>query len=128
MPGSPERPSTEPSVLLVDDEAPTLGEFREWFELHGITCGIESDSRAALQRIVQAPEIKVVVTDLRMPGLSGAELIAQTRNEAGRQVRFIICSGYCDAGVRDQFADIPIFEKPVDPERLAVQVRHELGC
>ena len=67
----------EAAVLLVDDEVGILEEYREWFALRGINCSIENDALNACDLIIRSPRIKVVVTDLRMPGLNGADMIAR---------------------------------------------------
>jgi two-component system, NtrC family, response regulator HydG len=65
----------EPATLLVADDDPGLRESLErTLTREGYRVVLASDGRAALER-VQAGGIDLIVTDLRMPGLTGLELL-----------------------------------------------------
>jgi two-component system response regulator HydG len=65
----------EPATLLVADDDPGLRESLErTLTREGYSVVLASDGRAALER-VQAGGIDLIVTDLRMPGLTGLELL-----------------------------------------------------
>ena len=118
-----------PQVLLVDDEEYALEEYRELLELEGIDAAIETNPFAAIETAIQHPEIRVVVTDLRMPALSGSELIQLllARLPQGRQMRFIVLSGYLE-GVAETpgLPSVRLLEKPVDANDLAEAVQQAL--
>jgi len=66
---------SEPATLLVADDDPGLRESLErTLTREGYRVVLASDGRAALER-VQAGGIDLIVTDLRMPGLTGLELL-----------------------------------------------------
>lgn len=83
----------EPKVLLVDDEQEYLDDFlslfSEKFQLL-TACGGE----AAL-RLLENEEIGVVVSDQRMPKMSGTELLAEISRRYPQTVR-ILYTGYSD--------------------------------
>ena len=65
----------EPPTLLVADDDPGLRESLErTLTREGYRVVLASDGRAALER-VQAGGVDLIVTDLRMPGLTGLELL-----------------------------------------------------
>src|ERR671911_1096278 len=66
---------SEPATLLVADDDPGLRESLErTLTREGYRIVLASDGRAALER-VQAGGIDLIVTDLKMPGLTGLELL-----------------------------------------------------
>src|SRR5713226_6264980 len=65
----------EPATLLVADDDPGLRESLErTLTREGYRVVLASDGRAALER-VQAGGVDLIVTDLKMPGLTGLELL-----------------------------------------------------
>ena len=65
----------DPATLLVADDDPGLRESLErTLTREGYRVVLASDGRAALER-VQAGGVDLIVTDLRMPGLTGLELL-----------------------------------------------------
>lgn len=71
-----------PRVLIIDDEPSIRFALRRWFERQGWTADEATDGLAALD-ILMAPAANgsagysVIVCDLRMPGMSGAQLHAR---------------------------------------------------
>lgn len=109
-------------VLIADGE-PRVGQLVKhlihWDELGLSFVDICRDGRTALERIEQEqPEI--VITDIRMPVLTGLELVQQV-TERFPQTRFVVISGYryfeyaqkaLKYGVEDYLL------KPIDEEEL----------
>ncbi|MFZ5755664.1 MAG: response regulator [Pseudomonadota bacterium] len=87
----PQRPA--PAVLFVDDEERILRTLQVLFRPH---CRVltTTDAREALQ-LLQAEDIAVLVSDQRMPVMSGSELLARARELAPDTVR-ILLTGYAD--------------------------------
>jgi len=83
-------------ILFVDDEAKLLGGLRRM--LHGMRdewqMEFVENGPDALQRLAQQP-FDVVVSDMRMPGMDGSELLWQVRERCPGTVR-IVLSGQCD--------------------------------
>lgn len=83
-------------ILLVDDERIVLESLKgslDWEGLGFTICGTAESGAEALERIRElAPD--VVFTDIRMPGLSGLELIKKAREI--RDCSFVIVSGFAE--------------------------------
>ncbi|HLK56160.1 MAG TPA: response regulator [Chthonomonadaceae bacterium] len=111
-------------VLFVDDEAQVLRGLRrllnfmsdEW-EMEFVTGGQE-----ALE-FMERGAADVVVTDMRMPGMNGAELLTQVHARWPGTVR-IILSGYADreATLRTVGTAHQYLSKPCDPEVLVATI------
>lgn len=83
------------SVFIVDDEmyiVEVLKAIIDWEGLGLSCCGVAYDGLLAYEKIVEQ-EPDIVIADIRLPGLSGLELISKC---VERQVasKFIIISGY----------------------------------
>jgi len=85
--------TNRPTLLLVDDEPDLLlslqGLLRQEFEL-----SVASSGSAALE-IVRSKSIQIVMSDQRMPGMSGDELLAQIGQISPNTVRLLL-TGYAD--------------------------------
>lgn len=111
--------SEPPSILLVDDEPEILhslkGLLRREFTLHTAETG-----QQALQ-ILRRVSIQVIMTDQRMPQMTGAQLLGQARAISPDTVR-ILFTGYADIkAVVDAVNEGHVYRyltKPWDPDEL----------
>lgn len=65
------------AVLIVDDEPAACQLAREMFASFGLECFEASNGRDALSILSAHPEIALLFSDVRMPGMSGQELAAK---------------------------------------------------
>lgn len=110
-------------VLIVDDEpwvAYGISKLINWGELNFSVIGEAHDGVTALQMIKQMkPE--VVISDIRMPGLNGIELLKELRN-CGMETSVIFISGYSEFQYAQQSIRLGAFDyllKQVEREALA---------
>lgn len=86
-------PDLMPTVLFVDDEERILRTLQILFRPHCRVL-ITTDPAEALQ-LVRAEKIAVLVSDQRMPQMTGTELLAQVRLASPDTVRLLL-TGYSD--------------------------------
>jgi diguanylate cyclase (GGDEF)-like protein/PAS domain S-box-containing protein len=82
------------TLLLVDDETPLLSALKREFRgldyvVQTATCGAEA------LRILAASPAQVILSDYRMPGMTGVEFLAEARRLYPDTVRMVL-SGYAD--------------------------------
>ena len=85
-------------VLIIEDETVTAEAVKEALALDDISADIASDGESGLQKFV-ANNYDLILLDLKMPGLSGDEVLSEIRKR-DPFVDVIIYTNYTD------FADI----------------------
>lgn len=108
-------------VILVDDEIWSLEGIRklfEWEEMGFAVTAQVTDAAEAYELIVSTnPD--VVVTDIRMPEMSGIELLHQSRRQ-GMDCEFIIISGFAEFQYAQEALRHGAFDYQLKPiERIA---------
>jgi len=67
------------SVLIVEDE-PSVREILSWrLSEEGYQCEVVSNAHDALQKLESGMRFEIMMSDIRMPGLSGVELLTKVR-------------------------------------------------
>ncbi len=84
----------KPTVLFVDDEANVLRALRRLFRGEPLHFLEASSAEEALE-IVRTEEVSVVVSDNRMPGMEGTELLSRLHRLSPDTVK-ILMTGYAD--------------------------------
>ncbi|HEY3253976.1 MAG TPA: sigma-54 dependent transcriptional regulator [Polyangiaceae bacterium] len=90
------RPAPEPgadiTVLVVDDEASNLASLEKIFQREGMRVFTADGAKAALE-LVRRHRVQVVLTDLMMPGTSGAELLRALK-EVSPDTEVVLMTAY----------------------------------
>lgn len=84
----------ECTLLLVDDECHITSSMRRLFRSDGYRI-LTADSGAAGLEVMARENVDLVISDMRMPGMSGAEFLAQAAMRWPNTVR-IVLTGYAD--------------------------------
>lgn len=107
------------AVLVVEDDAHSKRIFRDVLEHFGFFVATAASAEEALARL---GEIKpaVVIVDIRLPGMSGWELISRLRAEERFESLRIIAVSVYDADHEQIEATRPdrYLSKPIDPRVL----------
>lgn len=86
-------------ILVVDDEPDVQVLFRARFRREMRRGELElffaGDGLEALERVIEEPEIDVVVTDINMPRMNGLQLLAELQS-LGRVLQTVVMSAYGD--------------------------------
>ncbi|MEE4103306.1 sigma-54 dependent transcriptional regulator [Pseudomonas viridiflava] len=115
------------SVIVVDDEAPIRQAVEQWLTLSGFTVQVFARAEECLAEV---PEHfpGVVLTDVRMPGISGLELLARLQ-VVDKDLPVILLTGHGDVpmaveAMREGAYDF--LEKPFSPQTLISNLRRAL--
>lgn len=115
------------NVLIIDDEPwarEVIKSLGKWKQLQLAIAGEAEDGKSGL-RFIQEHAPHIVVTDMRMPGVDGVELLKQI-NEQFPLLKIIVMSGYDDfmylkQAIRSRAVEYLL--KPVDPIELNAALR-----
>lgn len=111
------------TVLYVDDEQGNLSGFRSNFRREFNVLTAQSGEEAL--KLIEEQEVHVVISDQRMPGMEGADLLARVRDLQPRAVRMLM-TAYADVqAVIDAVNKGNIFgyaTKPYDPADLRIRI------
>jgi PAS domain S-box-containing protein len=117
------------TVLVVEDESGVRHLARDVLASHGYRVIEAADGDEALRLVEGRVEsIDLLLTDVVMPGMSGAEL-ARRFQALRPNARVLFASGYADDAVVShgvQHDGVPFLQKPFEPDDLVRRVREVL--
>jgi two-component system, LuxR family, response regulator FixJ len=120
-------PSESGIVHVIDDDEALRESLM--FLLRAADLDVKShSSAAAFLDALPAADLHCIITDVRMPGLSGIDLLRRLK-ELGIGVPVIVITGHGDVPLAVEamkFGAIDFFEKPFDDEALLKSVRSAL--
>ena len=119
--------SATPTVHLIDDDAGIRDALALLLSLRGIPVAVHATAESALAALAQSPR-GCVVTDLRMPGMNGLELLRRLI-DAGSLLPVIILTAHGDvATARSALRGgaFDFLEKPIDEDILLDVLAHAL--
>ena len=109
------------NLLFVDDELPILKSVRRFCRAHGWQVTLANSGAEALEKLA-TEEFDIIISDMRMPKMDGAELLQRAYEMWPKTVR-IILSGYSDSEALQQAVnEAHIFKyltKPWNDDELA---------
>ena len=123
-------PVEAPKILFVDDDVAVLDAFRRGLRKHFIVDTARS-AEEALQRISAGAEYAVVVSDLRMPGMSGIEFLARLIEIAPTTVRLALTAAtdsYTEFQAMERAQVFRLLNKPCDRAVLLTALYAALDC
>ena len=106
--------NARPKILIVDDEKPLRDALAKWFKA-SYECLTAPDAEEAMAAVKANPDLALMITDVKMPGESGVELLKKAK-AANPSMAVILLTAYgtVDLAVdamRDGADDF--FQKPV---------------
>jgi CheY-like chemotaxis protein/two-component sensor histidine kinase len=124
----PARPHRAATVLLVDDDTDVLVTTGAFLEKAGFTILRASSANDALGLLADGRPVDAVITDYAMPGMNGADLIAELR-ATRTALPGIIISGFADLMHMGSGEDgmLVTLHKPFQREQLIGTLRRVLG-
>jgi two-component system cell cycle sensor histidine kinase/response regulator CckA len=112
-------------VLVVEDDDAVRSYVRHVLERDGLTVVPALAPEEALRTLAGCGAIDLLLTDVRLPGLSGPQLAARVRARYP-EVRVLFMSGDSADGDADPASDA-VLHKPFTPHELTARVRRLLG-
>lgn len=115
-------------VLLADDEPFILKGLQmliDW-ELYGCEIAGTASNGAEAYNIIKSKKIDLAIVDIRMPELTGLELISRVKEEGGIDTEFVILSGFSDfeyAQTALRLGVVDYLLKPVSQKQLVSLLR-----
>lgn len=115
-------------VLIVDDEDSARMSVELALTMAGYSVVGTADGREAIQQIIaaddQSREFDLLITDLKMPNMSGMELLDEL-NAMGVSIPTLVITGFADNQTIKQLSEKgcnDYYEKPLDPKTLTDRV------
>ncbi|MDG1946178.1 MAG: response regulator [Halioglobus sp.] len=112
-------------ILVVDDEEMILELMSETIADTGYECFVAKNVDAAVEIVKTTPEIVLIITDLKMPGKTGADLIKIVEAELKQEMKFIVMSGHGSPRIEENGVDIasyPFIRKPLGIDSLIEKI------
>lgn len=115
-------------VLIVDDEEDFARTLASRLELRGLAAECAFSAEQGLERLARGlPDL--VLLDMRMPGLSGVDLLRRLRKErftpGGETLPVIVVTGHCsesDAAEAEALGIQGYHAKPLDMDELMASI------
>ena len=113
-------------IALIDDDAAVLDSLRLYFARHELKTSCFNSAEEFLAAVDGPAQFDCVVSDVRMPGVSGLDLVGQL-NARGFIRPIILITGHGDIDMAVAAIKIGAFdfiEKPFDENRLLASIRN----
>lgn len=119
----------EPSgdaVLVVEDEELVRASSCDMLERSGLQVYEAADADEAMALLEAHPEVRVLVTDVKMPGwMSGIDLARQA-SKKWPDICIMVTSAYYTTDDGELPENMTLFPKPFSPEALVKEVKLRL--
>lgn len=113
------------SILIVDDEHDVRQALRALLERNGYLCHVASNGVEALELLDSGTSVDLFIVDLRMPGMSGSQLVTTLRTSRELSTPIIILTALFDSATIEltlkESSDFYIV-KPIEPEAFLTAV------
>jgi CheY-like chemotaxis protein len=112
-------------ILVVDDQEMIADSFKRYLEHNGYRVSMAYDGISALD-VAKHDPIDALITDFRMPGMNGQELLAELR-KLQPELPAILVSAYTGEIAQDINRNTKLFSKPVILNRLLTTLSEMLS-
>ncbi|HEY6895940.1 MAG TPA: PAS-domain containing protein [Rhodocyclaceae bacterium] len=119
LPATTERSGERPLVLLVEDDTDVRRVVRHQLTRLGYPVLEAGSGDEALQMIDNIPDIRLVLSDVVMPGKTDGHALARVVSERYPELRIMLISGYPEGHGKAQPAGVALLSKPFTAEQLS---------
>jgi DNA-binding NtrC family response regulator len=118
----------QPHILIVDDDAGQRSLLNSFLQGQGFSTTVVSSGEQALAAL-RAGQFSMMISDVRMPGMTGLETLRQARKE-NATLPVLLVTAYADireavGAMRD--GAVNYLAKPIDLDELVSSVRNATG-
>lgn len=115
-------------ILIVDDEPDICELFSFEFEADGFETYTAGNAREAIT-LLEKQTVDAILSDIRMPGGTGIELLTWVRQNLPLSVVFVLMTGYSDISLDKAFqmGAHGIFHKPLKMDEVMVFIDRCIG-
>ena len=116
-------------IAVIDDDEAVLDSLRLYFTRQGIETSCFASAKDFLAAIKGGERFDCIVSDVRMPGMSGLDLVHHLKG-AGVAAPVILITGHGDVDMAVAAIKVGAFdfiEKPFDEARLLASIRNALN-
>ena len=113
-------------ALVVDDDPAMLEELQDLIESEHVTCHVATGAEEAYAQLQRHPGIRIVVTDLCMPGADGLTMIRHIKERHPESMRYMMISAHGTMrGVQDAMHEdvLEFLTKPLDDKQFLSRFR-----
>ena len=113
------------NILLIDDEEDIRTSLSKFIAKLGHSIETAEDGAEGLHRYVQKP-FEMVITDIRMPGIDGIELLQQIKQNNTHPTEVVVITGHGDMENAIQalrYGAYNYLQKPIDVRELAATIQ-----
>ena len=117
-----------PTLLIVDDEEQILSALKRALRREGYEI-VAAETAAAALRILDERPVDAILSDQKMPGMSGVQLLTQAAKRRPHAVRMLI-TGWTEEIPIEQLEEVGVralVTKPWDDAKLKATLRQALG-
>jgi PAS domain S-box-containing protein len=126
----PPNQSASSMILVIDDEEPVREAVTDILEMEGLPVITAASGEEGLRLYRErAADIRLVLLDLSMPGLSGEETFHALK-QINPEVRVVVSSGYQQVEATARFEGLGLagfIQKPYDASTLITEIRRHLS-
>lgn len=118
-----------PRVLIADDEPAVRYMLRAVLEEEGLEVVEVDNGVAALEAVEKDHTLSLILSDLKMPGLTGLELLAALQGKPHAPPLILITAHGSERVAVEamKLGAVDYFRKPIDADEIATVVRRHLG-
>ena len=116
-------------IAVIDDDEAVLDSLRLYFARQDVETSCFASAQDFLAAIRSGQRFDCIVSDVRMPGMSGLDLVQHLKG-AGLAVPVILITGHGDVDMAVAAIKVGAFdfiEKPFDEARLLASIRNALN-
>jgi two-component system response regulator FixJ len=122
--------SAQLHIAVVDDEEAVLDSLRLYFDRQGVEASCFASADAFLAGITGGQRFDCIVSDVRMPGMSGLDMVRSLKG-SGVSSPVILITGHGDVDMAVAAIKVGAFdfiEKPFDEARLLDSIRTAIAA